>query len=204
MQTKRGITGLSQKEAVFQIIKQALGDQFQEGMDVKSTICLSSRLNYGEMRTRSPLLFKIIHNVSAAIIDRTIRSKWNPDKELHSYSIEKIEIDRYANRIVHYWLKHDKRLNGGQIGARITKQKRQQIVIEGRLKSDPSLISLKKLKDTLSSQVELLEVESFIVGRITAIVFEVLEVDTSPLSSEIKTKLKIDPSVWEIQEKKAG
>ena len=108
MQGLKGKTGLTQKEAIFQIIKGVLGDLFQEGADVRPQIL--KRNDYGRREHASVELDTIVQKITDGILGGTVPSdrygsESNPSPDYL--------VSEYARRIALYWLRRDRRLNGG-------------------------------------------------------------------------------------------
>lgn len=195
---KRGTTGLTQKEAIFQIIKRVAGDLYKPGFEMKPILWEQTDHSYGRARSPSCPFDKIVREVFEALSSGSIPSKLTS------------EYDRkeYASRIVHYWLKHDKRLNGGQPGTRMAKTKKKQIALLDRLSTDPVLKAMKTLQLTLEKEEDRREVESHIQGRIFTIILETHEVSLEAVPENIRNQLHLyTPEQPEIQLKdlkKAG
>lgn len=196
MKQKLGKTGLTQKEAIYQIICKVLGPRMQPGVEVEDLIAKKDE-GYIQPRWNSPELLRMIDLVSAGLVDGTIPSKYNSKSNLK-------EIKEYSNRITHYWLRHDRRLNGGFSGTRVSKKKQRAIVLQTRIKYDPHLKALKHLYKQSNNEVDKLEIESLIKGRTFSIVLDVFGVDKSEIPLSLKVLLKIEESTQADSESKAA
>lgn len=177
----RGTTGLTQKEAIFQIIKRVAGDLYKPGVEMKPILWDQTDHCYGRARSPNCPFDKIVREVFEALSNGSIPSKLTS------------EYDRkeYASRIVHYWLKHDKRLNGGQPGTRMAKAKKKQIALLDRLSTDPVLKAMKALQLTLEKVEDRQEVECHIQGRIFTIILETHEVSLEAVPENIRNQLHL-------------
>lgn len=177
-QIKRGTTGLTQKEAIFRIFKKVMGPQFVEGRDVRPTLCVKSNV-YGRANWDASHLNRIMHEIYLGLEDGSIPSKLNDEtsetKNRSKYTVEKLRRE-YANRITHYWMKHDKRLNGGQIATRMANEKKKQIVLLDRVKTDPMMNALRELLKSLTTTEDRHEVQQYISSRIFEIILETFSI----------------------------
>ena len=189
MKQKVGKTGLTQKEAIFQIISGVLGARLAPGANVESLIAHKTA---GDLKPRwhSPELDKMIALVSEGLLDGTVPSKYNS-------ASDRGKVREYANRITHYWIRHDRRLNGGQSGTRASKKKQRETGLQARLKFDPQLKALHELFEKCPYQTDRLEIETFIMGRTFAILLETFEVDREEIPQSLRARLKLD----EVKEK---
>lgn len=191
MQTRRGTSGLTQKEAIFRIFKHALGTQFYPGMDVKKVLCTKPN-SYGRAKWDSSYLNRIIHEVYEGLCNGTIPSKLNSNSEGHSESYFNQLRREYANRITHYWMKNDKRLNGAVSGSRMATDKKKRIVLTDRLNSDPALRAMKALYIQQQDDAAKFEIETYLMGRVFSIVLETYGIDLNSLPQEVREYMKID------------
>lgn len=178
---KRGTTGLTQKEAIFQIIKRVAGDLYRPGVEMKPILWSQTDHCYGRARSPSCPFDKIVREVHVALSNGSIPSKLTSD----------YDRKEYASRIVHYWLKHDKRLNGGQPGTRIAKIKKKQIALLDRLSTDPTLKEMKALQLNLENGEDRREVEQFIRGRIFSIILETHEISFDAIPENIRNQIHL-------------
>ncbi len=184
MEKKFGKTGLTQKEAIYQIICKVLGARLQPGIEVEDLIANKPE---GDLHPRwnSPELLKMIELVSAGIIDATIPSKYNSGSQLKN-------VREYSNRITHYWLRHDRRLNGGFSGTRISKKKQRAVILQSRIKNDPQLKALKSVYKKCLTDADRFEVESYIKGRTFSIILDAFEIDKNEIPLSLKVILKLE------------
>jgi hypothetical protein len=110
MQGLTGKTGLTQEEAIFQIIKSALGHLYKDGSDVRPHILKKN--DYGRREHASVHLDGIVDAIKVGILDGTIPSeRYGTEDKRDNYW--QLRVENYARRIAHYWLRRDRRLNGG-------------------------------------------------------------------------------------------
>jgi hypothetical protein len=148
-QPTRGTTGLTQKEAIFQIIKRVAGYLYRPGVSMKPLLWEQTDHCYGRARSASCPFDKIVREVYQGLRSGTIPSKISSD----------YDREAYASRIVHYWLKHDKRLNGGQVASRMANTKKKQIVLQDRVRTDPMMNALRELLKSLTTTEDRQEVQ---------------------------------------------
>lgn len=196
MELKLGKTGLTQKEAIYQIISGVLGSRLQPGVEVEDLIANKPA---GDLHPRwnSPELLKMIDLVSVGIIDGTIPSKYNSGSQLK-------RIREYSNRITHYWLRNDRRLNGGFSGTRVSKKKQRAVILQSRIKNDPQLKALKHYYKKCETESERLELEAFIKGRTFSIILDAFDVDKSEIPLSLQVLLKIEDPIESVATKKAA
>lgn len=205
MEIKKGKTGLTQKEAIFEIFKSILGDKFYPGMDVRKILCTKPN-SYGRSKWVSPQLQEIILRVYNGISNGTIPSKLNTNEHKHyDHYFQQLQRE-YANRIVHYWMKHDKRLNGSVSGSRMASARKRQIALEVRLNSDPMMQSLKALflQQEPNSALQY-EVETYLMGRLFRNLLETYGIEIESLTPYVRDTLKLDATKDSVgQDKKAA
>lgn len=197
MDRKIGKTGLTQKDAVFEVVKRVLGSSYDPTVSVESLI-LKKPDGYVKPQWHSPVLDQMIALVAQGLANGTIPSKYNS-------STSDVQIRQYANRITHYWITHDKRLNGNTSGTRRSKVKTRNYAIKHNLTND---ILLKKLASR-QNQVETLEdglqVHLWIMGRSFRVVLEAYGIDPEELPEEIQKSLYLNTALspW-LDKKKAA
>lgn len=177
---KVGITGLTQKDAIFQIAKSIAGELYRSDVPMKPLLWKQTDHEHGRIRSPNCPFNKIVEAVYSGLLDGSIPSEIKTDHERRAYS----------SRIVHYWLKHDKRLNGGQVGSRIVKSEQRLKELEWKLKSDDQLKTMKKIAPTLS-EIKQLEMSQYIMGRTFKAILEVYDVSVSELPESLLEELKI-------------
>lgn len=198
MDRKIGKTGLTQKDAVFEVIKGVLGADYNPKVSVESMIARKSN-GYVKPQWHSTVLDQMISLVAQGLRDGSIPSKYNS-------SSSNLELKQYANRITHYWITHDKRLNGNTSGTRTPKRKARNYAIKHNLAND---ILLKKFRSS-QMQVETLEdglqVHLWIMGRSFRVVLEAYGIDPSELPDEVQRDLYFnsEESSWLKNKKKAA
>lgn len=98
----------TQREAIYEVIKDTLGERFREGSNVVELVRGKRGPQHGalSLQYQNEDLEKIWLRVARQIANGSIPSKYEGARPT--------EIAAYARRIVHYWLTHDPRLNGGQ------------------------------------------------------------------------------------------
>jgi hypothetical protein len=110
----------TQKEVIFKIILGRLGTRYRAGFDCRQLLYGPNRKGYGRRVFDSEDLDEIRTKISAGLRNGDVPSKkseqWAkaPIKKTPSYSglRDYDPAEEYANRIMHYWLKNDSRLNG--------------------------------------------------------------------------------------------
>lgn len=179
-----GKTGLTQKEAIFLIITEVAGNLYQPGVVMKPILWEQTDHNYG--RARSPLcpFDKIVRRVFEGLTDGTI-----PSKLTSNY-----DRQEYASRIVHYWLKHDKRLNGGQPATRMAKDKRKQIAILERLATDPMLEAIRAALKVYTKQEDQDLLELHMIGRKFTLILETYGISVDAIPENLRSELCLCPT----------
>lgn len=180
-QPKRGTTGLTQKEAIFQIVRRIAGDLYQPGVSMKALLWEQTDHCYGRARRAMCPFDKIVREVYSGLSGGSIPSKITSDYERRGYS----------SRIVHYWLKHDKRLNGGQPATRMAKTRRKQIAILERISTDPVLKAMRALLHTLDKNDDRHEVQTAINGRTFTLVLEINEISMDAVPENLRKELSL-------------
>lgn len=185
MNANLGTTGLTQKEAIFQIIKSIVGDLLQPSVPLKPLILNPKVHTHGRTRRQSnpfdrfDIFDSVVEEVCKGLVSGLIPSKPR----------EYAEHLKYASRIVHYWLKHDTRLNGGQIGSRVAKSERRKKELTWKLRSDAQLKNLKALASEHANNKD--EINQYVMGHTFKIILEVYGVNISELPTELLEDLKI-------------
>lgn len=178
-EVKRGSSGLTQKEAIFQIIIRVAGDLYQPGISMKPVLWGQADHQYGRARSPNCPFDKIVREVYDGLTDGSI-----PSKLTSNY-----DRKEYASRIVHYWLRHDRRLNGGQPGTRMARHKRKQITLLERIKTDPTIIALRESLKAVATEDDRQEVQNYIKGRTFVLILETYEVSVQSIPENIRTEL---------------
>lgn len=192
MQTKRGTGGQTQKEAIFRIFKQVLGERYYPGMDVKKVLCIKAN-TYGRAKWDSSFLNRIIIEIYEGLCSGAIPSKLNSNSEGHSERHLDNLRREYANRITHYWMKHDKRLNGSVSGSRMAMDRKRQIALEVRLNSDPMMKSMKAmLQEQEPNSALQFEIQTYLMGRLCRHLLETYGIDIDGLPLSVRETLKLD------------
>jgi hypothetical protein len=194
MERKLGKTGLTQKEAVFGIIKSVLGSRYNPHVSVEQMFTRKGPTDVRptcNMREIRPM----IDIVAKGLSDGTIPSKHN------SASSQK-QIDQYANRIVHYWLSHDRRLNGNQSGTRKNLAKKRSIVIAHRLEEDPILKGLRIFQHQTETLEDELQIELYVLGQSFWIILETYGIDPREIPEHVQKALRMNHGDFVPQEKK--
>ncbi len=143
---------LTQKEAIFLIISTSLGERFKEGTDARTLLYGPNRKHYGrrvyDSKDLDQIRAKITDGLRNGKVPSTKKQVWAREgsKEVGTYSGTRIHdpVEEYANKIMHYWLRRDTRLNGGHSPGKVwyknyLKLKRN----DKRLKSIQGLLELK-------------------------------------------------------------
>lgn len=97
---------LSQKDAIYEIIKDLLGDQFYVGIDARPLLG-HSKTSIGSETLLNQAISRFIGLVNTGEINHP--KKRNTKKELDQH-----ELKTYSRRIIINWLNKDTRLNGGE------------------------------------------------------------------------------------------
>lgn len=148
----------TQREAIFEIIRDVLGDRFVEGSNAVELVRGTSRhagLNHGyrgggPVAYQTPELDEVIERIVQGIKRGSIKSK-------HRESSDKV-IESFARRIINYWLTHDPRLNGGD--RYLPKSRRTQWTykpddLANKLNSDPQIKATNELLSTLKDESDI-------------------------------------------------
>jgi hypothetical protein len=186
-QPKLGTTGLTQKEAIFQIVKRIAGDKYRSDVPMKPILFSETEHRYGRARSANCPFHNIAEAVYSGLVDGTIPSIIKSDYERQAYSA----------RIVHYWLKHDSRLNGGQIGSRVAKSEKRKNELKWKLRSDKQLKAFNELLKQDLSNEDILEIGQHTMGRTFKIILEVYGVNLSEFSPGLLRDLKVIDTVDE-------
>lgn len=194
MERKIGKTGLTQKEAVFEIIKKVLGPRYNPKVSVEQ---MFTRKVQGALRpTWNPReINPMIALVADGLRDGSIPSKYNSTSSKH-------QVNQYANRITHYWITHDKRLNGNKLGTRKSLTKKRTDTINHRLNQDPVLNGWRALQcdaDTLEDELQL---ELYIAGCGFKIILESYGIDWRELPENVQHLLRLNHDDYMPVEKK--
>ncbi len=181
MQGLKGKTGLTQKEAIFQIIKGVLGPAYSEEINV-SPLILKRNLNFGRRRHDSPELDSIAEKIEQGIVDGSIPSeKYNSGKgKISTYSTAE-----YARRIAIYWIRRDKRLNGGDFSN--SRKKRNLIeAYQVRRDRDPLIHFLKEKISKKSKENKLTnEMLVELLDKKIRLLFDVFDLDVESLPQDV-------------------
>lgn len=171
-----GKTGLTQKDAIFEIIKKLSGELYTPDMPMKPII-----KNLGSQY----LLQAIVKLVINGIEDGSIPSKHNQNS-----SVGKKQV--YAYQIVQNSLKHDKRLNGGKIGIQEARKKQIYKLIKNRVESSNLIKNMHLLhNEPERSEVDRLEIQSYIAGAKFKIILEAFKIDLKIIPQELLIELKL-------------
>lgn len=179
MSRKVGKTGLTQKDAVFEIVKSVLGNNYDPKVSVESRIAHKSD-GYVKPQWHSPILNEMIYLVAQGIRDGSIPSKYN---SLSS------GVGEYANRITHYWITHDKRLNGNKSGTRKNLLKKRTTTIVHRLEEDPILKGLRVFQNQTETLEDELQIELYVLGQSFWIILETYGIDPRELPEHVQHAL---------------
>lgn len=184
MDRKLGKTGLTQKDAVFEVVKGVLGKNYDPKVSVESMIAHKSD-GYVKPQWHSSVLDQMIALVAQGLRDGTVPSKYNS-------SNSELQIRQYANRITHYWITHDKRLNGNTSGTRTSKLKARNIAIKHRLANDAILNKFRSRQMRAETLEEGLQIHLWIMGGGFRVVLEAYGIDPSELPEEIQKALYLN------------
>lgn len=198
MKKKIGRTGLSQKDAVFDIIKSILGASYDPKTGVEGLIAKKAD-GYIRPRWNSELLERMIALVAQGLQDGTVPSKYNSS----SYELQ---IRQYANRITHYWITHDTRLNGNTSGTREPKLKARNYAIKHNLANDLLLKKLRYSQAQVATLEDGLHAHLWILGRSFEVVLEAYGINPSELPEDVQKHLYFNGelSPWKETKKKAA
>ena len=113
----------TQKEEIFLIISGVLGEKFESGDDARRLLYGTNRQHYGRRVYDSEMLDRIRSRITDGLKTGKIRSikkkAWlsQGTREVRTYSGTRLHdpVEEYANKIMHYWLRHDARLNGSSV-----------------------------------------------------------------------------------------
>lgn len=203
MEIKLGATGLTQKEAIFRIFKRVLGSKFDLAIPVRNVLETKPN-NYGSSKWESSQFNRIIHEIYEGLCSGVIPSKLNSDRNTHgSHYLDQLRRN-YANRIAHYWMKHDKRLNGNKSGTRTSSPVGKYKKLAEILAQDKAYQALTELYSQHSKSVESFEIQTYILSRAFQLTMETFGIKLSSLPAEIQKHLKQIDSVTESPSKKAA
>lgn len=178
-QPRLGTTGFTQKEAIFQIVKKISGSLYQPGVPMKPVLWEKADPNYGRSRRANCPFDAIVEAVYEGLSNGSIPSKLDSDYERR----------KYASRIVHYSLRHDKRLNGGLSNTRTVKKKK--LSIQDLLKNDRAIKAMNSLMSNHLSSEDQAEIQSFIVGRMFTLILEANDIDFESIPENVRDELKM-------------
>lgn len=169
----------TQKDTVFKIIKNYLGNDYNPDISVKEFLWNKDKLYLGDNRRHGQDFISITKLVYKGLLDGSV-----PTKLKNSY-----QIKEYATRITHYWLKNDPRLNGGVKASQMNKRVSVQTKLKWAHKTDRQLQEMCKLLNTVK-EVDQYEVKYHILIRKIELMIEAFEIDQSSIPNEFLIELE--------------
>lgn len=188
-----GKTGLTQKDAIFEIIKNALGNEYNPNVPVKNALYVTTPTYEGVTKNLNSTFRKISKQVYEGLVDGSIPSKITTEYKRKEYS----------TRIIHYWLKNDPRLNGGSSAHEKKKKLKdfhkllqpsllRQRHIQLKFANDPQLSSLEELLSQTNLEIDRFELSYNLYKRSIELILETFEINSPALVEEISKVLKKD------------